>query len=51
MDFLRNCFDLLYKIVGSAVGTVTLYIAVRKFVKARRSKTKRNASNNDVPKN
>jgi hypothetical protein len=50
MDFLKNCFDLLYKIIGAAVGAVTLYISVRKILLAGKGKRKRNASD-DVPNN
>lgn len=41
--------ELVYKIIATACGVLTLYIGLSNIVKARKSKIKRNASN-DVPK-
>ena len=46
---LIHWLELVYKIIAILCGTVSFYISVRKIVKARKSKIKRNASK-DVPK-
>jgi len=48
MSFLP-LLELVSKIVTISVGALTLYIGINKVRKARKSKIKRNASN-DVPK-
>jgi hypothetical protein len=48
MGFLP-LLELVSKIVSISVGAFTLYIGIRKIMKTRKSKIKRNASN-DVPK-